>query len=96
MEVENILNNEITREFLKSRDNITLVIKYLNELKNNPAKVEVNNDCVRMLMESLKIQSDIYLQFNELPINNAELQLQNYILRVQKEKLEKDLKEALK
>jgi hypothetical protein len=96
MEIKPKIENEISREYLKSRNNISLVIDYLEKLKAQQPSVEVNNDCIRLLRQALSTQAELYLEFNEIPIHNAELRLQNYILTLQKETLEKELKESLK
>ena len=96
MEVENKIGIEYSRQYLKSRNNITLVIEYLEKLKDNKGTIQINNDCVKLLMESLKTQSELYLEVNQLPIDNHELTLQNHTLKVQNKQLQEQIKLFMK
>jgi len=90
MEVEYKTAKDYTINYLKNRDKLSLVVKYLDALKTNKPDKQVNDDCVRMLMEVLKMQSEMYLDLNYLPIYNAELEHQNHVLKVENEKLLRD------
>ena len=92
MEVKNEITIEYTREYLKARNNLSLVIKYLDELKSKPPSIDVNNDCIRLIMEAMQVQSKLYLELNNLPVINSELQMQNHVLKIQVKKLEQEIK----
>ena len=87
MEIKHNLAIEWSREYLKARNNISLVIEYLEKLKELPPKIEVNNDSIRLLMESLKVASEMYLDLNKLPVYNMELRAENHILKVENKRL---------
>jgi hypothetical protein len=92
MEVKNVITIEFTKEYLKARNNLSLVIKYLDELKSKQPSIDVNNDCIRLIMEAMQIQSKLYLELNNLPVINAEFELQNHVLKIQVKKLEQEIK----
>lgn len=87
MEIKHNLTIEWSRDYLIARKNISLVIEYLEKLKELPPKVEVNNDSIRLLMESLKVANDMYQDLNKLPIYNSELRAENHVLRVENKRL---------
>ena len=91
MEIEHNLAIEWSRDYLKARKNITLVIKYLEELRDNKPDVMVNNDAVRLLMEALTTANVMYQDLNKLPINNMELMAQNHVLKVENKRLQNEL-----
>lgn len=91
MEIEHNLTIEWSRDYLKARKNITLVIKYLEELRDNKPNVTVNNDAVRLLMEALTTANVMYQDLNKLPINNMELMAQNHVLKVENERLRNEI-----
>lgn len=87
---------DFTREYLKSRDKMSLVIKYLEKILEQPPNKEVTNDCIRLIIESMKTQSELYIDLNKLPKYNVELRLENHLLKVENKKLQADLDMALK
>ena len=96
MTIEEINTKDYTTEYLKSRHNIGLVIQYLKKTLTQPASADVTNDSIRLLLDSLNIQSNLFLELNELPVFNSELRLENHFLKLSNKKLNEDLKKALK
>lgn len=92
MEIKHNLAIEWSRDYLKARNNISLVIQYLDNIRVNKPTVEVTNDSIRLLMESMKTASDMYLDLNKLPVYNMELRAENHILKVENERLRNELK----
>ena len=91
MEIEHNLAIEWSRDYLKARNNISLVIQYLDSIRQNKPTIEVTNDSVRLLMEAMKTASEMYLDLNKLPQYNMELRAENHILRVENKRLQKEL-----
>ena len=91
MELKHNLTIEWSRDYLKARNNINLVIKYLDSIRENKPAIEVTNDSVRLLMEAMKTVSEMYLDLNKLPVYNMELRAENHILKVENERLRKEL-----
>lgn len=91
MEIKHNLAIEWSRDYLKARNNISLVIKYLDSIRANKPTIEVTNDSVRLLMEAMKTASEMYLDLNKLPVYNMELRAENHILKVENERLRKEL-----
>ena len=91
MEIKHDLTIEWSRDYLKARNNISLVVKYLDSIRENKPTIEVTNDSVRLLMEAMKTASEMYLDLNTLPQYNMELRAENHILKVENERLRKEL-----
>lgn len=91
MEIKHNLAIEWSRDYLKARNNISLVIKYLDNIRVNKPTVEVTNDSIRLLMEAMKTASEMYLDLNKLPVYNMELRAENHILKVENERLRKEI-----
>lgn len=92
MKVENNLTEDLTKEFLTNKKNITFVIDYLEALRNAPPSQDVNNDAIGLLIKSLSVMTKFYFELHDLPIVNSQLQLQNYIQSLEIERLKKEIK----
>lgn len=91
MEEKKDYPKEFTTKLLQSRTKIELVIKYLDKLEDKKPDKEVNDDCVRMLMEVLNVQIKMYLDLNNLPKYNTELELKNNILKGENNRMQKEI-----
>ena len=91
MEIKHELPAEFSRDYLKTRDKITMVIKYLEKLGNDKPDVRVNNDCIRLLMEALNSANEMFQDLNKLPQYNMELRAENHILKVENKRLQEQL-----
>ena len=95
MEIKHELPLEFSKSYLDTRKNITLVIQYLEALRDNQPDVKVNNNCIRLLMESLTKANEMYQDLNKLPVYNMELRAENHILKVENKRLQKQINEML-
>ena len=95
MEIKHELPLEFSKSYLDTRKNITLVIQYLEALRDNQPDVKVNNNCIRLLMESLTKANEMYQDLNKLPVYNMELRAENHILKVENKRLQKQINELL-
>ena len=91
MEIEHNLTIEWSRDYLKARKNITLVIKYLEQLGDLKPDVTVNNDSIKLLMEALTTANVMYQDLNKLPVINMELRAENHVLKVENKRLQNEL-----
>lgn len=91
MEEQKDYPKEFSTKLIKSRDKLSLVIKYLDKLNTQQPSKEVNDDCVRMLMEVLSVQIEMYKDLNNLPQINTELQFQNNLLIGENKRLKKEV-----
>jgi hypothetical protein len=95
MEIKHELPLEFSKSYLDTRKNITLVIQYLEALRESQPDVKVNNNCIRLLMESLTKANEMYQDLNKLPVYNMELRAENHILKVENKRLQKQINEML-
>ena len=77
MKVEIEVKDDLSDKYCTARNNISLVVQYLEKLGDTPPNKVVNDESIRLLLESLTVMSKIYLNGYDLPITIAEQQLQN-------------------
>jgi hypothetical protein len=92
MEIENTINTDYTRRYIDTRNEMSLVIKYLESLSNTTPTIEVTNDTIRMVLKALSFLGDLHIEFHELPVKNAELMMQNHVQSVEIKKLKEQIK----
>ena len=96
MNIEIEVKDDLSDKYVRARNNASLVIQYLEKLGDTPPNKVVNDESIRLLIESLTIMGKIYMNGYDLPIRMAEMQLENHIQKVEIKRLNKEIERLIK
>ena len=96
MNIEIEVKDDLSDQYVRARNNTSLVIQYLEKLGDTPPNKVVNDESIRLLIESLTIMGKIYMNGYDLPIRMAEMQLENHIQKVEIKRLNKEIERLIK